>query len=49
MRDINLGRFMVTFQGPVGSMLAHMNENPNLDAETRTILGSIRDYIDKVK
>lgn len=49
MRDINLGRFMVTFQGPVGSMLAHMNENPNLDAETKTILTSVRNHIDMVK
>lgn len=40
---------MVTFQVSVGSMLAHMNEKPNLDARTKTILGSIRDYIDKVK
>lgn len=49
MKDLNLDRFLVTFQDAVSSMLAHMNEKPNLDARTKTILGSIRDYIDKVK
>lgn len=47
MQDINIDRFMVTFQDVSRSLLAHMNGKPNLDTRTKTILASIRDYIDK--